>query len=133
MSESPHVTITRLVMPGQANFHGSLFGGVVLSLMDEAAAVLATRVAKGACVTAHIASVDFQAPIWVGEAVQVTARLIKIGNTSMRLRVSAVGENLATGTHRQCTEAEFVMVATDKEGRPRPVPKLETHDERNGG
>lgn len=115
--------ITRLVMPGQTNRHGSLFGGVAMSLMDEAAGVVATRTARGPCVTAHIASIDFKAPIWQNEAVHVIARLEKVGSTSMRIRVTTVGEDMETGQQRLCTEAEFVMVAIDQNGRPRPVPK----------
>jgi acyl-CoA hydrolase len=117
------VSIIRLVMPNQTNRHGSLFGGVALSLMDECAAVLATRVARGPVVTAHIDSVDFKAPIWQGEAVQVTARLERIGTTSLRIAVDTVGECLETGERRHSTTAIFVFVAIDENGRPRPVPR----------
>lgn len=115
--------ITRLVMPGQTNRHGSLFGGVAMSLMDEAAAIVATRKAAGPVVTAHINSIDFKAPIWQGEAVHVIAQLEKVGSSSMRIRVETIGENMETGQRRHCTEAMFVMVAIDKAGRPRPVPQ----------
>lgn len=115
--------ITRLVLPGLTNRYGILFGGVALSLMDEAAAIVATRVARGPTVTAHIASVDFKEPIRQGEAIQVTASLVRIGNTSMRINVETYGEQMEEGTRRQTTAAEFVMVATDEHGRPRPIPK----------
>lgn len=115
--------ITRLVMPGQTNRHGSLFGGVAMSLMDEAAAVVATRKACGPVVTAHIASIDFKEPIWQGEAVHVIARLDKVGSSSMKIKVETIGENMETGEQRKCTEALFVMVAIDPAGRPRPVPR----------
>ena len=115
--------ITRLVMPGQTNRHGSLFGGVAMSLMDEAAAIVATRKACGPVVTAHIASIDFKEPIWQGEAVHVVAKLDRVGHSSMRIRVETIGENMETGEQRRCTEAMFVMVAIDKAGRPRPVPR----------
>jgi acyl-CoA hydrolase len=119
---STDVSIVRLVMPGDTNRHGSLFGGVALSLMDEAAAILATRVARGPVVTAHIDSVDFEAPIWQGQAVEVTARLLKVGRTSLRIAVDTVGEDLETGERNRSTTAVFVFVAIDAEGRPRPVP-----------
>lgn len=115
-------TITRLVMPGQTNRHGSLFGGVAMSLMDEAAAVVATRRARGPVVTARIESVDFKVPIWEGEAVHVRANLTRIGTTSLHINVATWGEDMDTGTLRLCTEAKFVMVAIDHRGRPRPVP-----------
>ena len=113
--------ITRLVLPGITNRYGSLFGGVALSLMDEAAGIVGTRVARGPVVTAHIASVDFKLPVRQGEAVEVIASLIAVGRTSMRINVETYGECMEEGTRRQTTAAEFVMVAVDPDGRPRPI------------
>jgi acyl-CoA hydrolase len=84
---------------------------------------VSTRVARGPVVTAHIESVDFKAPIWQGQAVRVEASLLSIGNSSMRIKVETYGECLEEGTERLTTAAEFVMVAIDEEGRPRPVPR----------
>ena len=75
------VTLTKIVMPGQANAVGTLFGGVVLAMMDEAAAIVALRHARKPVVTVHIDNVDFKAPIYQGEAVEVTARLVSVGRT----------------------------------------------------
>lgn len=122
--EVPSVTLTKIVMPGQTNALGTLFGGVALSLMDEAAAIVAMRHARSEVVTAHIATVDFKAPVRLGEAVVVTATLRSVGRSSMRLLVQTFGENLVTGEHRLCTEAEVVMVALGPDGRPRVVPPL---------
>jgi len=113
-------------MPGQANARGTLFGGVALALMDEAAAIVALRHARKSVVTAHIESVDFHAPIRQGEAVEVTATLRVVGRTSMRIAVETWGENLSTGERRHCTAAEFVFVAMDADGKPSPVPPLPT-------
>ncbi len=118
------VTITKLVMPGQANARGTLFGGVALALMDEAAAIVAMRHARSSVVTAHIQSVDFRAPIHQGEAVEVTATLKMVGHTSMRIAVETWGENLATGERRFCTTAEFVFVAMGADNKPTAVPPL---------
>jgi acyl-CoA hydrolase len=118
------VTLTKIVMPGQANSRGLLFGGVLLAMMDEAAAIVALRHARTTVVTAHVASVDFEAPIHQGEAAEVTATVVGVGRTSMRVSVRAVGENLLTGARRPCTSAEFVMVALDAEENPTPVPPL---------
>jgi len=120
----PTVTLTRIVMPGQANARGTLFGGVALSMMDEACAIVALRHARSSVVTAHIHSVDFKAPIHQGEAVEVTATLVGVGRTSMRIRVDTWGEDLITGERRFCTQAEFVFVAMGNDGRPTPVPPL---------
>jgi acyl-CoA hydrolase len=121
---SDTVTITKIVMPGQANARGTLFGGVALALMDEAAAIVALRRARCPVVTAHIASVDFKAPIRQGEAVEVTARLLSVGRSSLRIRVDTWGEDLLSGDRRFCTTAEFVFVAIGPRGRPTPVPSL---------
>jgi acyl-CoA hydrolase len=115
------VRIVRIVMPGQTNSHGTLFGGVALALMDEAAAIVALRHARAPIVTAHIQEVDFRAPIRLGEAVEVHASLVSVGRTSMRVAVETFGENLATGERLLCTSAEFVLVAVGADGRPTPV------------
>jgi len=118
------VTLTKIVMPGQANAVGTLFGGVVLAMMDEAAAIVALRHARKPVVTVHIDNVDFKAPIYQGEAVEVTARLVSVGRTSMKIDLDAHGENLQTGARRYCTSAEFVFVAIGPDGRPTPVPPM---------
>lgn len=117
-------TVSKIVMPGQANSRGSLYGGVLLALMDEAAAVVARRHSRLDVVTAHIDSVDFERPILQGQLVEVTARLGATGRSSMRIEVEAVGENLKTGERWRCTTALFVMVAVDEDRHPTPVPPL---------
>lgn len=117
-------SLTKIVMPGSANSRGSLFGGALLSWMDEAAAIVAMRHARGPVVTAHLNSVDFEAAISIGEVAQVCARLVATGRTSMTVEVTAHGENLETGERRRCTTAEFVLVAVDEDRRPTPVPPL---------
>ncbi len=124
MADLPSVTLTKIVMPGQTNALGTLFGGVALSLMDEAAAIVAIRHARCSVVTAHMQSVDFRAPVHLGEAVVVTATLRSVGRSSMRLNVELFGEDLVKGERRLCTDAEIVMVAVGADGKPRPVPPL---------
>lgn len=118
------VTLTKIVMPGQTNARGTLFGGVALAMMDEAAAIVALRHARASVVTAHIHSVDFRAPIYQGEAVEVTATLTSVGRTSMKVSVETYGENLVNGERRFCTTAEFVFVAMGSDGKPTPVPAM---------
>jgi len=120
----PTVTLTKIVMPGQTNARGTLFGGVALAMMDEAAAIVALRHARSSVVTAHVHSVDFKAPIYQGEAAEVTARLSSVGRTSMRVALEMYGEDLRTGQRRFCTSAEFVFVAMGEDGKPFVVPPL---------
>jgi len=124
MAEIPSVTLTKIVMPGQTNALGTLFGGVALSLMDEAAAIVAIRHSRCSVVTAHMQSVDFRKPVHLGEAVVVTATLRSVGRSSMRLALTLYGEDLVKGERRLCTEAEIVMVAVGEDGKSRPVPPL---------
>lgn len=114
-------TSIHIVLPGQTNPHGTLFGGIALAYMDEAAAIVASRRAKGPVVTAHIDSVDFKAPIRQGDAVEIQAKLESVGRTSLKITVDLYGENLSTGERAHCTTARFVMVAVDSFGTPRPV------------
>jgi acyl-CoA hydrolase len=82
------------------------------------------RFARAPVVTAHVHSVDFVAPIRQGEAVEVTASLLGVGRTSIRIGVETIGEDLVTGERRHCTAAEFVLVAIGTDGRPAPVPRM---------
>ena len=120
---------TKVVMPNQANSRGSLFGGALLAMMDEAAAIAAMRHARRSVVTAHMNSVDFVAPIFQGQVAKICARLVKTGRTSMTIQVEAYGENLITGEQWHCTSAEVVMVAMDADRKPTAVPPFESPDE----
>lgn len=121
MSDRP-CSLSKIVMPGQTNSRGSLYGGVLLAMMDEAAAIVARRHSRSDVVTAHIDSVDFEAPILLGQLVELTADLEATGRTSMRILVEAYGEDLKTGERWRCTRARFVMVAVDADRRPSSVP-----------
>ncbi|WP_019586428.1 acyl-CoA thioesterase [Deinococcus apachensis] len=113
-----------LVFPKDTNYLGTAFGGFVLSLMDKAASVAAVRHAGGAVVTARMDGVDFHVPIRVGDAVALDARVVRVGRTSMRVRVDVYRENMASGEQQLATTGFFVFVAVDEEGRPRQVPPL---------
>lgn len=117
-------TLSKIVMPGAANSRGSLFGGALLAWMDEAAAIVAMRHARHSVVTAHLNSVDFEAPILIGEVAQICARLVGVGRTSMTVEVTAWRENLESGERSLCTTAEFVLVAMGEDRRPVPVRPL---------
>ncbi|MFC4426570.1 acyl-CoA thioesterase [Deinococcus navajonensis] len=115
-----------LVFPKDTNYHGTAFGGWVLSLMDKAASVAAVRHAGagGNVVTARMDGVDFHVPIRVGDAVALDARVVRVGRTSMTIRVDVYREHMATGEQELATTGFFVFVALDEQGRPRAVPAL---------
>jgi acyl-CoA hydrolase len=113
-----------LVFPEQANHYGTLFGGTALSLMGKAAFVAATRRARCAVVMATSDKVQFHEPVCVGELVELTARVERIGRSSMTVVVEVVAEALVSGCRRVAMRGSFEMVAVDEHGRPTPVASL---------
>lgn len=115
-------TLLEMVFPTDTNPHGTLFGGQLVAWMDKAAGVAAMRRARGPVVTVAIDSIDFKVPVRVGELVELTAEVISIGRTSMRVRVEAIRERPVEGTRESCNVGHFTLVAIDAEHRPTPVP-----------
>ncbi len=110
------------VFPTDSNPRGNLFGGTLVSWMDKAAGFAAMRRSRTVVVTAAIEDIAFSVPIVVGDLVEVNARVISVGRTSMRVRVQVSKENPITGTSELCTVGHFTMVAMGEDGRPVPVP-----------
>ena len=118
-------TVSELMMPHQVNNLGHVFGGVLLSMVDRAAAVSAMRHAGTAAVTVSIDRVDFKEPIYTGELVTCRARVNYVGRTSMEVGVEVTAENLLTGTKRHTNTCLLTFVAIDAGHRPCPVPPLD--------
>ncbi len=140
MSESRNVRspdesaseISELMMPGDVNNLGHVFGGVVLSMVDRAAAVTAMRHARQPCVTVSINQVDFKEPIYTGEFVTCSARVNYVGRTSMEIGVRVVAEHPISGRHRHTNDCLLTFVAIDENSRPARVPglKLVTNEDK---
>jgi acyl-CoA hydrolase len=110
------------VFPTDTNPMGNLFGGTLVSWMDKAAGVAAIRRARMTVVTAAIENIEFQVPILQGDLVQLHARVLSVGRTSMRVRVEVHRERPRENTRELCTVGHFTMVAMGSDGRPTPVP-----------
>ena len=125
-------TITTFVMPHMQNVLGDLFGGELMALVDQAAAVAAIRHAGGPAVTASIDRVDFRERIPVGSLVTCEATVDFVGNSSMDITVEVHAEQVSTGERRHTHTAHVVFVAIDESGRPKRVPRLvpESDEER---
>ncbi len=125
-------TITTFVMPHMQNVRGDLFGGELMALVDQAAAVAAIRHAGGPAVTARIDRVDFKERIPVGALVTCIATVDFVGNSSMDITVDVYAEQVSTGDRRHTHTAHVVFVALDERGKPTRVPRLvpETDEER---
>ena len=125
-------SLTTLVMPHMQNVLGDLFGGHLMAMVDQAAAVAAIRHAGGPAVTASIDRVDFRERIPVGALVTCTASVDYVGNSSMDISIEVYAERVSTGERRHTHTAHAVFVAIDEQGKPRRVPRLvaETPEER---
>ncbi len=117
--------MSHIVLPQDANVHGSVLGGTVMHWIDLAAAVVAHRHSRRPVVTAAIDEMAFLAPILVGELALVSARITMVDRSSMEIRVTVESENLLTGARRHTSTAYLTFVALDPvTGRPVAVPPL---------
>ncbi len=117
--------MTELMMPHMANLQGSVFGGVILSLVDRVAAVAAIRHCGGPAVTVSVDQVDFREPIHVGELVVAKASVNYVGRTSMEVGVRVEAEQIVTRQRRHTNSCYLTFVALDEEGHPVDVPQVE--------
>lgn len=124
--------ITTFVMPHMQNVLGDLFGGHLMALVDQAAAVSAIRHAGGPAVTKSIDRLDFHQPIPVGALVTCRSTVDYVGNSSMDITVNVYSETVSTGEMLHTHTAHVVFVAIDANRRPKRVPRLipETDEER---
>ncbi len=116
------LTLRTLAMPADANAAGDIFGGWVMAQMDLACGIRAAERAKGRVVTAAVREMSFANPMKVGDTLCIYTDILKIGRTSMVLKVEAWGQRYLTDILEKLTDAEFVMVALDENGKPTPVP-----------
>jgi len=127
-----HVEMSHLLLPNEANALGTVHGGIIMRLVDEAAAVAAVRHAQRHCVTAEIDSMSFLAPARVGDLVTMKASVNLVGTTSIETGVRVETENLLTGRRTHISSAYIVYVALGDDGKPCRVPPLipETEEDR---
>ncbi len=117
--------LIEMVFPQQTNHYGTLFGGQALALMDKAAFIVASRYARRTVVTASSEKCDFHVPVRQGQLVELTARVVATGRTSMTVEVDLYAEELLSGDRQLGTRGRFVLVALDAHGRPTAVPALQ--------
>ena len=126
------VTMTELVLPSHTNSLQSVFGGVIMSWIDIAAAIAAQRHSSRPVVTASIDALNFVAPVYVGWIVNLKASVNYVSRTSMEVGVRADAENPIAGTYFHIATAYLTFVGLDDYGKPMTVrPVLpETDDEK---
>ncbi|WP_395664538.1 acyl-CoA thioesterase [Methylocella sp.] len=116
--EDDALRMTELVFPGDTSHYGSLYGGVALAAMGRAAFVAATRHCRKAVVMASSRRVDFESQVATGEIVELVARIVATGRSSMTAEIDLFAESLRSGERRRCARGAFVMVAVDARQRP---------------
>ncbi len=123
----PHkdeVPVIRVVaMPADANAAGDIFGGWIMSQVDIAGSVVATRRAKGRVVTVAVNSFEFHQPVFIGDLVSCYAEVSRVGNTSLTINVKVYAERDRLASPIKVTAAVLTYVAVDDQRKPRPVEK----------
>lgn len=129
--EASQVVMTQLVLPTHTNALDTVFGGTVMSWIDIAAAICASRHAQKEVVTASIDELHFLAPIRKGWVVNLKASLNYVSHSSMEVGVRVESENPKTGEHFHTASAYLTFVALGSDGKPTAVPplKLDTVDQ----
>jgi acyl-CoA hydrolase len=125
------VVMTELVLPNDTNVFGNLMGGRLMYWMDIAAAISAGKHCNAPTVTASVDNISFEAPIKLGNAVHIEAKITRAFNSSMEIHLKVWGEDITQQYRYKSNEAYYTFVALDPNRKPRPVPGLvpETEEE----
>lgn len=115
--------IKLLLLPKDTNAMGTIFGGVILSHVDLASAVEARKTAPRRYVTKAMREVEFHAPVFLGDIVSFFTETVRVGTTSITVKVTVEAERWGGGHGEtvKVTEAEVVLVAVNEQGQPTPV------------
>jgi acyl-CoA thioesterase YciA len=116
------LTVRTIAMPADTNANGDIFGGWVMSQMDQAGGIAGVERAQGRVVTVAVEAMHFIRPVRIGDVLCVYTRVERIGRTSMTIQVEAWARRFQTRLREKVTDATFTFVAIDRDGRPRPIP-----------
>jgi acyl-CoA thioesterase YciA len=117
------LTVRLIAMPADTNANGDIFGGWVLSQMDQAGGIAGVERAEGRVVTIAVEAMTFIRPVRVGDVLCVYTEVERVGRTSMRIHIEAWARRFRSDFREKVTDAVFTFVAVDDEGRPRPIPR----------
>jgi acyl-CoA thioesterase YciA len=117
-------SIRVIMMPKDTNAHGTIFGGVILSYIDQAAAVEARRNGASFIVTVAMREVVFHQPVYVGDLVSFYTKLVRIGRTSITVAVEVFSQSSeGQGKQVKVTAAEVTFVNLDENRKPKQIPR----------
>jgi acyl-CoA hydrolase len=125
MPERSETTFRFLAEPTSVNFGGKVHGGALMKWIDETAYACAAMWSGRYCVTVSVGNIRFRRPILVGNLVELRARVVATGRTSMHLHISVHAGDPKGGALQQTTDCLMVFVAVDEKGLPIPVPTFE--------
>ena len=121
-TKDSHIVLRFLAAPMDITYGGTVHGGKLLEWIDKAGYACAAGWSGRYCVTVYVGDVRFTRPVAIGEIVEVEARLVHTGRTSMHILVSVSSADPKTGEYTEATRCLTVFVAVDPDGRPAPVP-----------
>jgi acyl-CoA thioesterase YciA len=125
LPEGKMPVLRMLPMPSDTNVYGDVFGGWIMSQVDIAGSLPATRRANGRVATIAVNSFLFKNPVFVGDLLSFYADIVKVGNTSITVNVEVFAErNRLQAETVKVTEATLTYVATDADRKPRQLPPL---------
>ena len=117
------LAIRLLAMPADTNPLGDIFGGWVLSQMDIAGGLVCNRLASGRTVTVAVDSMTFHLPVLVGDTICCYVEVLKIGNTSIQVKVETWAQREFEDDRKKVTEGIFTYVAVGADRKPRKIKK----------
>lgn len=117
------VTLRFLAEPGDVNFGGKVHGGAVMKWIDLAAYACSAGWSAKYCITAYAGGIRFVAPIYVGNLVEVSAKVIYTGRSSMHIAIDVQASDPKQLERRLTTHCIVIMVAVDEDGKPTPIPE----------
>lgn len=120
-----HAVLRVMPMPKDANIHGDVFGGWIMSQVDIAGSIPAARRAAGRVATVAVNAFSFKHPVFVGDLLSFYARITNTGRTSITVSVEVYAERQRLSVEIvKVTEATLTYVATDEQRHSRPLPPL---------
>jgi acyl-CoA hydrolase len=113
--------ITKAVFPETTNHHNTLFGGTAMQWMDEVAFIAATRFSRLSIVTVSSDKIDFKHPVPAGTVVELTANVVYVGRTSLKVEVNMLVESMYADGQENAITGSFSFVAIDKDMKPTSI------------
>jgi uncharacterized protein (TIGR00369 family) len=131
MENNGIMTLRFLAEPTDVNFRGNVHGGTVMKWIDQVGYSCAVQWSGSYCVTVHVGAIKFFRPVKIGSLVELTAKIIHTGRTSMHIWIEVKSGTLESGTLNRTTSCFISFVSVDENGKPIPVKQFEPISEKD--